>query len=75
LRLASKRRTKSWRRQPGDADVLARIGRPAGDDALDNLVAAGAVPPGDVLGAGLRILSALAEVCMSGSASVLQRTA
>jgi hypothetical protein len=30
--------------QPGDAEVLERIGR-FGGDALENLVAAGAVPP------------------------------
>jgi hypothetical protein len=32
--------------------VLERIGHPAGDDALENLVAAGAVSPSDVLRVG-----------------------
>jgi hypothetical protein len=47
---------------PGDAEVLERIGRYDGD-ALESLVAVGAVPPGDV------------QLCRSGSASVLQLTA
>jgi hypothetical protein len=61
--------------QPGDADVLERLGRPAGGDALENLVAAGAVPPRDVLRVGLTVLSALAGLCRSGSVSILQRAA
>jgi hypothetical protein len=61
--------------QPGDTDVLQRLGRPAGGDALENLVAAGAVPPGDVLRVGLTVLSALAGLCRSGSVSILQRAA
>ena len=60
--------------QPGDAEVLQRIGREAGD-ALENLVAWGAVPPADALRVGLRILSALAGFCHSSSSSVLQRAA
>ncbi len=60
---------------PGDADVLERIGHPAGGDALENLIAAGAVSPRDVLRVGLTVLSALAELCRSGSASVLRRAA
>ena len=43
--------------------------------AMENLVAAGAVPPGDVLPVGLTILSALAQLCRSDSASILQRVA
>ena len=35
--------------QPGDADVLERIARPADGDPLENFVAAGAVPPAGVL--------------------------
>ena len=59
---------------PGDAELLQRIGRETGD-ALENLVASGAVPPGDVLQVGLMVLSALAGFCHSSSASVLQRAA
>jgi hypothetical protein len=59
---------------PGDAELLQRIGHPGGDP-LENLVAAGAVRPGDILPVGLAILSALAQLCRSGSASVLQPTA
>lgn len=57
--------------QPGDADVLERIGH-RGGNALENLVTAGAVPPAGVLPVGLRLLSALAELCRSDSASLLQ---
>jgi hypothetical protein len=57
--------------RPGDAEVLERIGREVPGNALESLVAAGAVPPGDALRAGLRILSPLAELCQSGSASIL----
>jgi len=39
------------------------------------LVAAGAVPPRDVLSVGLTILSVLAELCRSEPPSVLQRVA
>jgi hypothetical protein len=60
--------------QPGDAEVLERIGH-RGGDALENLVAAGAVPPRDVLPVGLTILSALARLCRSDSPSLLQRAA
>jgi hypothetical protein len=60
--------------QPGDDEVLACIPRYDGDP-LENLVTAGAVPPGDVLPVGLAILSALAQLCRSGSASVLRRAA
>jgi hypothetical protein len=56
---------------PGDAEHLQRIGRPGGDP-LENLVTAGAVRPGDILPVGLAILAALAQLCRSGSASVLQ---
>ena len=59
---------------PGDAELLQRIGREAGD-ALENLVTFGAVPPGDALPVGLMILSALAGFCRSSSSSVLQRAA
>ena len=59
---------------PGDAEVLERIGR-YDSDALENLVAVGAVPPSDVLPVGLAILSAPAQLCRSGSASVFQLTA
>jgi hypothetical protein len=60
--------------QPGDNEVLGRIERYTGD-ALENLVTAGAVPPEDILPVGLRLLSALAQLCRSDSASLLQRAA
>jgi hypothetical protein len=58
--------------QPGDAELLERIGRVEGD-ALVNLVRAGAVPPSDVLPVGLKLLSALAQLCRSDSASITAR--
>jgi len=60
--------------QPGDDEVLGRIGSYSGD-ALENLAAAEAVPTSDVLPVGLTILSALAQLCRSESPSVLQRAA
>lgn len=60
--------------QPGDAEVLARIRRPDGGDALENLVAAGAVLPRNILPVGLRVLSALAGLCRSDVASLLGGT-
>jgi hypothetical protein len=60
--------------QPGDNEVLGRIKGYTGD-ALENLVTAGAVPPEDILPVGLRLLSALAQLCGSDSASLLQRAA
>ncbi len=60
--------------QPGDAEVLQRIGHPGGN-ALKNLVAAGAVPPRDVLPTGLTLLPALAQLCQSDSVSLPQRVA
>ena len=44
-------------------------------DALENLVASGAVPPADILPVGLMILSALAGFCRSSSDSILQPAA
>jgi hypothetical protein len=60
--------------QPGDAELLQRIGRETGD-ALENLVASGAIPPANVLPVGLMILSALAGFCRSSSSSILQPAA
>jgi hypothetical protein len=57
---------------PGDAELLDRIGREVSGDPLEVLVAAKAVPPREVLRAGLTILSILAELARSGSDSVLQ---
>jgi hypothetical protein len=59
---------------PGDPELLQRIGYPGGNP-LENLVAAGSVSPGDILPVGLTLLSALARLCRSGSASVLQPAA
>jgi hypothetical protein len=60
--------------QPGDDEVLKRIGSYSGD-ALENLATAEAVPASDVLRVGLTILSALAQLCRSESPSVLLRAA
>jgi len=57
---------------PGDAKVLQRIGN-RGGDVLENLVTAGAAAPTDVLRAGLKLLSALAEFCRSDAPSALVR--
>ena len=59
---------------PGDAGVLERIGDAVPGNALESMIAAGAVPPGDVLRLGLTALSALAELCQSGLASILGRS-
>ena len=59
---------------PGDAELLQRIAHGQGD-ALVNLVRAGAVQPRDILPVGLRLLSALARLCQSGSASLFQPAA
>jgi hypothetical protein len=59
--------------QPADLDELERIGH-LGGNALEALVAAGTVPPGEVLRVGLTVLSALARLCLSGSASILEPT-
>jgi hypothetical protein len=58
--------------RPGDAELLERIG-PDEADALTSLVRAGAVPPANVLPAGLALLSVLAQLCSSDSASLMRR--
>lgn len=60
--------------QPGDAEILERIGRDVPGDALEHLVATGVVPFGDVLRVGLSLLSVLTKFCMNGSASSLDRS-
>jgi hypothetical protein len=57
--------------QPSDAELLQRIGDVQGD-ALVNLVRAGVVKPRDILPVGLRLLSALAQLCRSNAPSLLQ---
>lgn len=61
--------------QPGDLEVLERIRRPDSGDPLENMVAANVVSAQDVLPVGLRVLSVLAGLCRSGSASLLQQAA
>jgi hypothetical protein len=56
--------------QPGDTEILERIGNEVPGDALEHLVATGVLSPGDVLRVGLTLLSALARLCMSGSVSI-----
>jgi hypothetical protein len=58
--------------QPGDAEMLKRIGPHTGN-ALEDLATDENVPPSDLLRLGLTALSALARLCQSGSRSVLQR--
>ncbi len=60
--------------QPDNAAVMARI-TSRGGNVLENLAAAGAVPPEFVLPAGLAVLSVLSGLCRSDSDSVLPRTA
>ena len=60
--------------QPDDTELLERIGNVQGD-ALVNLVRPGAAKPADALPVGLALLSALAQLCRSDSASLLQRVA
>ncbi len=56
--------------------VLKRMGRAfAVGGALQELAEARVVPPGDILRVGLTILSVLAELCQSDSASILRRAA
>lgn len=56
------------------ADVLRRTGPPSGNP-LETLVRVGGVPPRGVLQAGLAVLSALAGLCRSDSASILRPAA
>jgi hypothetical protein len=56
-----------------DIEVLERIGL-RGGNALEDLVTDKVIPPGDVLTTGLTMLSALARLCLSDSASILQPT-
>jgi hypothetical protein len=58
--------------QPGDTEVLERIGRYTGN-ALETLATSETVPPAALLRLGLTVLSALAQLCQSDSRSVLQR--
>jgi hypothetical protein len=44
-------------------------------NALHELADARVVPPRDILGVGLRILSELAELCKNDSPSILRRAA
>lgn len=62
-----------WCEEPGDAELLDRIGRQASGDALEHLVAVRAVPPRNALRAGLTVLSVLTGLCRSESVSVLRR--
>lgn len=56
---------------PGDAEMLERLGIMDSGNALENLVTAKLVAPGDSLRMGLAVLSVLAELGKSGSPSVL----
>ena len=66
-----------WARVAGH-DVVreaAAVQRNIGVTAQDATVRVGAVKPADFLPLGLRLLSALAQLCRSDSASLLQRVA
>ena len=56
------------------ADVLRRIGPPTGNP-LETLVHGGGVPQHEVLRVGLVVLSTLADLCRSDSASILRPAA
>jgi hypothetical protein len=56
------------------ADVLRRTGPPTGNP-LETLVHVGAVPQHEVLRVGLVVLSTLADLCRSDSASILRPAA
>ena len=56
--------------QPDNAAVMAHI-TSRGGNVLENLAAAGAMPPAGILPAGLAVLSVLAKLCRSDSESVL----
>ncbi len=60
----------SWTSSNCHAFQIDRI-KHHGGNALENLVAAGAVPPAGILSAGLSLLSALARLCRSNEASLL----
>lgn len=57
---------------PGDDKVLERFAGPGPGDPLEDLVTARVVTPADAPRVGLTVLATLAELCRSGSASVLQ---
>jgi hypothetical protein len=57
---------------PGDDKVLERLARPGPGNPLEDLVTARVVTPADAPRVGLTVLATLAELCRSGSASVLQ---
>ncbi len=57
--------------QPGDVEVLERIGFDVSGNALESLAGSGTLSSRDVLRVGLKVLSALAKLCMNGSASIL----
>ena len=56
------------------ADVLRRTGPPSGNP-LEALVRVRGVPPDEVLRVGLTVLSVLADLCRSDSASILRPAA
>jgi hypothetical protein len=58
----------------GDPDAFRRVVGSTGD-VLGDLIAAGAVPPRDIVRAGVAILAVLAELGMSSSPSILRPAA
>ncbi len=61
--------------QAADVELLERLGAETSGDPLRDLVSAGVIAPEDVLRVGLDVLARLAELCKSGSVSVLHRDA
>ncbi len=55
---------------PADTDVLEHMG-PLPGNALETLVATGAISPEDVLPTGLLVLSVLARLCLTDADSIL----
>ncbi len=54
-----------------DVELLERLGAETSGDPLRDLISAGVIAPEDALRVGLEVLARLAELCKTGSVSVL----
>jgi hypothetical protein len=54
-----------------DVELLERLGDETSGDPLRDLISAGVIAPQDALRVGLEVLGRLAELCKTGSVSVL----
>ncbi len=61
--------------RPADLELLERLGAETSGDPLRDLVSAGVIAPEDALRVGLAVLGRLAELCTTGSVSILHRAA